>query len=138
VTATRAEITRAVNAAEVMMRSLRPVMANAADDADDVSASEPSWWREAVRFELADRLEEAEQTILKALDHIGVYSQIALLYELRYARLRAANRTEEAKAAKKRAIEWLYTYASSATSGGEGTALSNERDQRIRALGGED
>jgi hypothetical protein len=139
VTATRAEITRAVNAAEVMMRSLRPVMAQAATGhAGDASDREPSWWRDAVRLELNDRLDEAEQTILSAIDHIGVYSQIAYLYELRYARLRAANRLDEAKAAKQRAIEWLYRYASSATSGGEGAALSQERDQRIRALGGED
>ena len=34
-----------------------------------------------------------------------------------------------------RAIHWLYVYAGSATSGGEGAALSRERDIRLRQLG---
>jgi hypothetical protein len=96
----------------------------------------PDWWRVAVTLERAGRLEEAEQAILGALDHIGVYSSLAHLYEKRHARLVRAGRQEEAEAARERAVHWLVIYASSATSGGEGTALSRERDQRIAALGG--
>ena len=59
------------------------------------------------------------------------------MYEERCARLARAGREEDAAAARERAIHWLYVYASSATSGGEGAALSRERDQRIAALGGE-
>ena len=88
-------------------------------------------------LERADRLDEAEQTIEKALDHIGVYSSLAHLHELRYARLLREGKDDAASVARERAIHWLYMYASSATSGGEGAALSMERDQRITALGGE-
>jgi hypothetical protein len=104
---------------------------------DPEFAGQPDWWRVAVLHERADRLEEAEQTILEAVDHIGAYSSVAHLYEERCARLARAGRDADAVAAKDRAIHWLYAYAGSATSGGEGAALSLERDQRIAALGGE-
>ncbi|HUQ82171.1 MAG TPA: hypothetical protein VM076_13560 [Gemmatimonadaceae bacterium] len=103
---------------------------------DPEFAGQPAWWRTAVLLERADRLEEAEQTILKAVDHIGAYSSVAYLYEERYARLARAGRDDDARVARARAIEWLRSYAGSATSGGEGAALSLERDQRIAALGG--
>jgi hypothetical protein len=104
---------------------------------DPEFAGQPDWWRDAVLLERADKLEEAEQTILKALDHIGVYSSLAHLYELRIGRLNNEGRDNEASAARDRAVHWLDVYASSATSGGEGAALSYERDQRKRALGAE-
>ena len=125
-------MTRAMNTAEVILTSLQgPV------PPDPEFAGQPEWWREAVMLERANRLEEAEQRILKAVDHIGAFSSVAHLYEGRYARLQRAGRDEEATAARERAIHWLDVYASSATSGGEGTALSRERDQRVAALGGE-
>ena len=102
---------------------------------DPEFAGQPDWWRDAVLLERADKLEEAEQTVLKALDHIGVYSSLAHMYELRMGRLSNEGRDADAAAAKERAVHWLYMYASSATSGGEGAALSYERDQRLRALG---
>jgi hypothetical protein len=99
-------------------------------------AGKPGWWRQAVLLERDNKLEEAEQVIRRALDHIGVYSQIAYLYEERVVRLRNAGDDVLADDARERAIQWLYAYAGSATSGGEGAALSYERDQRIAALGG--
>ena len=104
---------------------------------DPEFAGQPDWWRDAVLHERADRLEEAEQAILTAVDHIGAYSSVAHLYEERCARLARAGRDADAASARDRAIHWLYAYAGSATSGGEGAALSLERDQRIAALGGE-
>jgi hypothetical protein len=101
---------------------------------DPEFAGQPDWWRDAVLLERADKLEDAEQTILKALDHIGVYSSLAHLYELRIGRLNNEGRDKESVAARDRAVHWLDVYASSATSGGEGAALSYERDQRKRAL----
>jgi len=133
VTAARDEIERGMNAAEVVLRSCE-----SPPSLDPEFAGQPDWWRDAVLLERSDRLEEAEQTILAALDHIGVYSQLAHLYELRVGRLQAEGRDADAANAKARAIHWLYAYAGSATSGGEGAALSYERDQRIAALGGED
>jgi hypothetical protein len=131
VTADRENITRALNTAEVILMSLQGPI-----PPDPEFAGQPDWWRAAVLLERANRLEEAEKTILDALDHIGVYSSLARLYEERYARLLRAGREEEATAARERAVHWLTVYASSATSGGEGAALSRERDQRISALGG--
>jgi hypothetical protein len=104
---------------------------------DPEFAGQPDWWRTAVLHERGDRLEEAEQAILGAVDHIGAYSSVAYLYEQRLARLiREGKPDADAKAARDKAIQWLHTYAGSATSGGEGAALSLERDQRIAALGG--
>jgi hypothetical protein len=110
---------------------------------DPEFAGQPEWWRAAVMHERGDRLDEAEQAILQAVDHIGAYSSLASLYEERCARLvrdehRDEHRDAAAEAARARAIHWLRVYASSATSGGEGAALSRERDQRIAALGGEE
>jgi hypothetical protein len=131
VTADRENITRAMNLAEVILTSAHGPL-----PPDPEFAGQPDWWRTAVLLERADRLDEAEREILQALDHIGVYSSLARLYEERVARLVHAGREEEASAARERAIHWLTVYASSATSGGEGAALSRERDLRIAALGG--
>ena len=100
-------------------------------------AGQPDWWRDAVLLERADRLAEAEQTILNAVNHLGAFSSVARLYEDRFARLTRTGQAEAAEAARERAINWLDVYASMATSGGEGTALANERDRRVVALGGE-
>ena len=133
VTADRENITRAMNTAEVIIGSLLsgPI------PTDPELTDQPDWWRDAVLLERADRIAEAEETIQKALDHIGVYSSLAYLHELRYARLLREGKQGAAAEARERAIHWLYAYAGSATSGGEGAALSLERDQRIAALGGE-
>jgi hypothetical protein len=102
---------------------------------DPEFAGQPDWWRDAVLLERADKLEEAEQLILKSVNHNGVFSSVAHMYELRFARLNTEGRAQDALAARDRALDWLDVYASSATSGGEGTAFSRERDERRRALG---
>ena len=132
VTADRENMTRAMNTAEVILRSLQGPL-----PPDPEFAGRPEWWRMAVIHEREDRLDDAEQAILRAVDHIGAYSSVANLYEERYARLARAGRHDAAMESRERAIHWLHMYAGSATSGGEGAALSLERDQRIAALGGE-
>ncbi len=132
VTADRENMTRAMNTAEVILSSLQGPL-----PPDPEFAGRPEWWRTAVVHEREDRLDDAEQAILRAVDHIGAYSSVANLYEERYARLARAGRHDAAMDARERAIHWLHMYASSATSGGEGAALSLERDQRIAELGGE-
>lgn len=96
--------------------------------------TQPEWWRQARALEAQGRLEEAEGLLQASIDHIGVCSQIAYLYELRLERLLAAGDVDGAKAAAERAGQWLHGYAASATSGGEGAALSQERDERIAAI----
>ena len=71
-----------------------------------------------------------------AFDHLGVYSTLAHLYELRVSRLLAAGDHEGAMRAYERTRHWLVLYASGATSGAEGTANSRERDQRLNTLRG--
>jgi hypothetical protein len=66
---------------------------------------------------------------------LAAFSSVARLYEERFARLSALGQQEAADAVKQRAIDWLDVYASMTASGGEGPALSNERDRRIVALG---
>src|SRR4051812_10243502 len=90
VTADRANMTRAMNTAEVILTSFQGPL-----PPDAEFAGQPDWWRAAVTHERADRLEQAEQVILQSLDHIGVYSSIAHLYEQRYARLANSGRPNE-------------------------------------------
>lgn len=95
----------------------------------------PAWWRAAQALEQAGHLEEAELAIHGALQHLGALIQIAELYRLRLLRLRDAGDLEGARLAREKAVVWAQTYAASATSGGEGAALSAERDAFIASLG---
>jgi hypothetical protein len=96
-------------------------------------------WMQTLKAEVLereDRLEEAEQLLRDKIASIGCAISIAEMYRKRWERLRE---TEPAKAreARRRAAEWARTYASWATSGGEGAALSGERDEFLRLLGPE-
>ena len=86
-----------------------------------------------------DRLEEVEQQMLRQIDHIGVAASIAEMYAQRMRSFRASGEEARAVAAFRLATEWMATYAGWATSGGEGSALSYERDQfhaqLVRELG---
>ena len=105
----------------------------AATQEDD---SRPDWAREAYALEAQGRLEEAEQTMRQGCDHIGVLISIAEMYRQRMLRLAQAGDVAGAAHARTKAVEWAYSYAGCATSGGEGAALSYERDEFIRDLGG--
>jgi len=76
-----------------------------------------------------DRLPEAEQEILDRYDHIGAAASVAEMYAERMRVFRAEGNEPRAVAAFKLAVQWMGTYASWATSGGEGAALSYQRDQ---------
>jgi hypothetical protein len=99
--------------------------------------SEPDWWHRARALEALDRLEEAEAAITDAVPHIGAPASVATLYAERMRRLQAAGDVEGARDACRRAEQWITYYASLATSGGEGMALSRERDAFLVALGRE-
>lgn len=96
----------------------------------------PEWWRRAQQLEREDRLEEAEQLIRDAIPSLHSGIATAALYRQRWIRLLESDPVK-AGAARKQAADWAYTYASWATSGGEGAALSLERDDFLRSLGPE-
>ncbi len=96
--------------------------------------NEPEWWRRAEALEGQDRLEEAEQVINDAVPYLGAAASVAELYARRMARMLEARDAAGALEAFRRADRWIGFYAAQATSGGEGAALSLERDQFRRAL----
>jgi hypothetical protein len=98
--------------------------------------SDGPWWDKAQTLERADRLEEAEQLLRDQIPSLYCAIQIAELYRLRWIRLQPADPAKAAEARQK-AANWACTYASWATSGGEGTALSLERDEFLKNLGPE-
>lgn len=81
-----------------------------------------------------DRQGAVEEEMRRAIPHIGAAASIAEMYAQRMRAFRHAGNEPRAVAAFKLAVEWMRTYAGWATSGGEGAALSRERDQFHAAL----
>ena len=81
-----------------------------------------------------DQLTAVEEAMRKKIDHIGVAASIAEMYAKRMRAFQRAGNEPRAIAAFKLAVDWMATYAGWATSGGEGEALSYERDQFRAAL----
>jgi hypothetical protein len=92
------------------------------------------WWREARNTAGPDRQEDVEKSMRAEIQHIGVAASIAEMYAQRMRAFQAEGNEPRAIAAFKLADEWMSTYASWATSGGEGAALSRERDEFHDAL----
>jgi hypothetical protein len=131
VTATPATSAAAANMGELILNSAVFGSFAAATQASDHG---PDWWMAALLMERADRLDEAEQCITDAIDHIGAAIQVAELYRQRMLRLQDEGQPGEALKARGAAIRWAHHYAACATSGGEGAALSRERDAFIAQL----
>lgn len=89
----------------------------------------PDWWHQALALDAEDKLEAAEDVIMKGAQHIGGASSVAEMYARRMRRFQRAGDELRALEAFKKANQWSSYYASLATSGGEGAALSLERDQ---------
>ena len=70
----------------------------------------------------------------RAINHIGVAASIAEMYAQRMRVFQRAGNEARAIAAFRLAVDWMDNYASWATSGGEGAALSYERGQFRAAL----
>lgn len=85
-------------------------------------------------LEAAGALEAAEAHIRESCPHIGFACATADLYRLRMLRLQSAGDAAGADDAFRRAGEFIRFYASLATSGGEGAALSVERDTFLAQL----
>lgn len=97
-------------------------------------ADAQGWQAKAQSLEGPDRLKDVEEEIQRAYPHIGAAASVAEMYARRMRAFQRAGNEPRAVAAFKLAVQWMYTYASWATSGGEGAALSYERDQFIAAL----
>jgi hypothetical protein len=105
------------------------------DDGFVPERDKPEWWNRARRLELANKLKEAEQAIKDGVPHAAFCLLPADLYRRRMNRLAKAGDADGAQHARKEAIDWIYFYASQATSGGEGAAFSGERDRFMAELG---
>lgn len=92
-------------------------------------AGTTNWRRAAQTTEGPDRLVDVENEMRQSIDHIGVAGSIAEIYAERMRAFQRAGNEPRAIAAFKLAVEWMGIYASSATSGGEGAALSYEYDR---------
>ena len=99
-------------------------------------SAEPDWWAHAKALEQEDRLEDAESVIKEAMIPQGWPwpAQLAEMYRLRMDRMLLAGDCERAVTAATKAVDNMWLYASGATSGGEGAALSYERDQFREAI----
>lgn len=93
------------------------------------------WWHRALTLERSDRLSEAEALLRNKIPHLAFAAQTAELYAHRMRRLRTSGDLAGAAQAFAKAEEWIRFYAGLATSGGEGAALSVERDEFLAALG---
>ena len=102
-------------------------------------ASKPDWWRKARALEAEGKLDAAEQVIKNGIPHLWFAYATADFYRERMLRLKQEGDADGALAAFRKAHGFIYFYASMATSGGEGAALSAERDaflaDLIRAYG---
>lgn len=99
-----------------------------------VQTNSAAWNSTAQSTDGPDRLEEVEQEMLAAMDHIGVAASIAEMYAKRMRAFQRAGNEPRAIAAFKLAAHWMRRYAGSATSGGDGAALSYECDRFQESL----
>lgn len=93
------------------------------------STEKPEWWPKALALEADNQFEAAEQTIRDGCPYIGFAASTAEMYRRRMLRLKAAGDEAGAREAFIKASDFIWRYASMATSGGEGAALSLERDE---------
>jgi hypothetical protein len=112
----------------------QPAPMDARAKSESAPKNSAAWTRAAQSTDGPDRLEAVEKEMLAAFDHIGVAASIAEMYANRMRAFQRAGDEARAIAAFKLAVDWMDNYASSATSGGEGAALSYERDQFRAAL----
>jgi hypothetical protein len=97
--------------------------------AEPPSDGKPTWWREALALEAKGELSAAEKRIEDGCPHMSFAYCIADMYRMRMLRLMNAGDKSGAHEAFRKSSSFIFYYASMATSGGEGAALSVERDE---------
>lgn len=95
---------------------------------------QPEWFMKAMQLELENRLKEAEQLFKDNVPHQMFALMIAKMYRERSIRLRGEGDQAGAAKALEEARDWAHFYAAQATSGGEGAAMSVERDAFLDTL----
>lgn len=88
-------------------------------------------------MEEANELKAMEEAIMAHDNSLWSCCHIAELYRRRMHRLKAAGDVAGAEAAFARSYHWMCSFASGATSGGEGAANSLARDEHLERLVGE-
>ncbi len=141
VTAEAGSMRFAANYADLILKSAEygheaEVLADLASEGEPEKSDRLPWQQRVEQLELEDRLEEAEQLFRDKIPSLHCAIAIAELYRRRWVRLRESDPGKAAKA-RRQAADWARTYGSWATSGGEGAALSLERDEFLRRLGPE-
>lgn len=90
--------------------------------------------KRAQQLDLEDRLDEIEPVIRAADDSLWMCCIMAGLFKDRMLRMQSATRKKDAEKAFVESYGWMCSFASGATSGGEGAANSYERDQHLGEL----
>ncbi|WP_374436760.1 hypothetical protein [Inhella sp.] len=134
VTATPAAASQAGDLAEALLHSLQFV-SELAEPETPVHDERPEWARQAEALEAQGRLAEAERLMLDSCPYLGVLISVAEMYRREMGRCLARGEAAAAASAREAAVRWAHAYAASATSGGEGVALSRERDEFLARLG---
>ncbi len=131
VTATPDRSTDACNLAELILHSMDFECHPHREEPQPKPASDgqPAWWHQALALEAENKFEAAEKVIKDGCPYIGFAASTAEMYRLRMLRLKQAGDQAGALEAFKKSSDFIFFYASMATSGGEGAALSYERDQ---------
>jgi hypothetical protein len=93
-----------------------------------------AWWQQALELERKGSLVEAEEVILAGAAHAGGAASVAEMYRQRAIRLAAEGDAAGARQSREQAREWIWYYASQATSVAEEAALALERDRFLKSL----
>ena len=101
---------------------------------DPEDEGKPVWWQKARKLEAENKLEAAEAVIKDGVPNLYFASATADLYRLRMLRMKAAGDAAGVLEAFNKSEHFIWFMASLATSGGEGAALSWERDKFMKQL----
>jgi|GEM_PF-970526 len=151
ITSTPARVDASTNLADLILRSARyGIPSDQEDEEMEASGSElseevpapstptpggpPAWFLRAQELELAGDVAGAERLIKDSVPNAWYATVIADMHRDRMLRFRAAGDLVAARAAREAAVDWIGTFATFATSGGEGAAFSYERDQFLANL----
>lgn len=101
---------------------------------DRKEAERKEFLKHVEALELAGELKAMEEAIMKRDNALWSCCYVAEMYRRRMHRLKEAGDIPGAEEAFSKSYDWMCTFASCATSGGEGTANSMTRDEHLETL----